>query len=209
MKARCPSTLVRNGVESRCRYTSGLTKTISVMLKPKGVKMERVNLEKLPKKTLVELARMYSRNWQTLDGLWFSNVETEFGLDAAVRLDLKNWEQQAAIEAKRIKKVMGLNKGGLSSVLTVLSLMSWQLVSPLFECEEESPRRVVFYYPRCAVQEGRRKYNKQVFPCKTMKLTLLSRIARVVEPRAVVRCLTCPPDPPDEKFWCKWELSLR
>ena len=41
-----------------------------------------------------------------------------------------------------------------------------------------------------------------------MKLTLLSNIAKVVEQRAVVRCLTCPPDPHHEGVWCRWELKL-
>jgi hypothetical protein len=171
--------------------------------------MERVSLEKLPKATLIELARMYSRNWQSLDGNWFGLVETEFGLETAVRLDLKSWEKQAVLEAQRIKKVLKLDKGGLASVLTVLSFMSWQLASPLFEIEEESPEKIVFSYPRCAIQESRNKQNKPVFPCKTMKLGLLSNISKVVEPRAAVRCLNCPPDPHHEGVWCKWELYLR
>ena len=171
--------------------------------------MKKVDLEKLPKKTLIELLKMYSRNWQSLDGNWFGLVEAEFGLETAVRLDLKSWEKQAVLEAQRIKKVLKLDKGGLASVLTVLSFMSWQLASPLFEIEAESSQKVVFYYPRCAIHESRNKQHKPVFPCKTMKLGLLSNIARVVEPRAKVRCLTCPPDPPQQGFWCKWELSLR
>ena len=170
--------------------------------------MERVNIEKLPKGTLVKLVKMYARNWQTLDGLWFRNVEAEYGLEAAVKLDLKNWEKQSVMEAERIRKVLKLNKGGLPSVLCVLSLMSWQLSSPIFECEEEGPQRIVFYYPRCSVQEGRRKQGKEEFPCKNMKLTLLSNLARVIEPRAIVKCLTCPPDPHPQEFWCKWELIM-
>ena len=170
--------------------------------------MKRVNLEELPKETLVELARMYAQNWQTLDGLWFRNVEADCGLETAVRLDLKNWEKQSVIEAERIKRVLNIDKGGLLSVLTVLSFMSWQLASPIFECEEESPKRVVFYYSRCPVQEGRRKQGKQEFPCKTMKLTLLSNMARAVEPRAIVKCLVCPPDSHPRGFWCKWELTM-
>ena len=170
--------------------------------------MYEVNLEELPKETLVELARMYAHNWQTLDGLWFRNVEAEYGLEAAVKLDLKNWQKQAAIEAERIMKALKLNKGGLSSILKVLSLMSWQLVSPIFQCEEETPERILFYYPHCPVQMGRRKQDKQEFPCKTMKLTLLSQLANVVEPRARVRCIACPPDPHPKDFWCKWELTL-
>ena len=168
-----------------------------------------MKLEELPKKTLVELARMYAQNWQTLDGLWFRNVEAQYGLEAAVKLDLKNWERQSVIKAERIKKILKLNEGGLSSCLLVLSFMSWQLVSPIFEYEEESPQKIVFYYPRCSVQEGREKQGKSEFPCKAMKLTLLSNIARVVEPRAAVRCLMCPPDPHSDNFWCKWELTIK
>jgi hypothetical protein len=171
--------------------------------------MKRVVLEKLPKKTLIELAKMYSRNWQSLDGNWFGLVEAEFGLETAVRLDLRSWEKQAVLEAQRIKKVLKLDEGGLPSVLTVLSFMSWQLASPPFEIEEESPERVVFYYPRCAIHESRSRQHKPVFPCKTMKLDLLSSITKVVESRAVVRCLNCPPDPHQEGFWCKWELRLK
>ena len=92
-----------------------------------------MKLEKLPKETLVELARMYAQNWQTLDGLWFRNVEAEYGLEATGKLDLKNWERQS---------------------------------------------------------------------------TLLSNIAKVVEPRETVKCLLCPPDPHPDKFWCKWELTM-
>jgi hypothetical protein len=171
--------------------------------------MERVHLEKLPKKTLIELAKVYSRNWQSLDGNWFGLIEAEFGLETAVRLDLKSWEKQAVLEAQRIKKVLNLDKGGLPSVLTVLSFMTWQLASPLFEIELESPRRIVFYYPHCAIHESRNRQGKPVFPCKTMKLELLTNISRVVEPRAVVKCLTCPPDLPQQGFWCKWELTLK
>lgn len=171
--------------------------------------MKQLKLERLPKKTLVELARTYARNWQTLDGLWFQNVESEYGLEAAVRLDLRNWEKQASIEAERLKKVLQLREGGLYGILTILSFMSWQLVSPIFEIEEESPGKIVFYYSRCPIQESRKKQGKALFPCKTMKLTLLSQVAKVVEPRAEVSCVACPPDPHPSEFWCKWELSLK
>ncbi|MDP6509705.1 MAG: DUF6125 family protein, partial [Dehalococcoidia bacterium] len=152
-----------------------------------------MKLEELSNETLIELTKMYARNWQTLDSLWFRNVEQEYGLDTAVLLDLKNWERQSVIEAERIKEVLRLDNGGLPSVLTAISFMSWQLVSPPFRCEEESPQRVVFSYPRCPVQEGRVRQGKPEFPCKDMKLTLFSLVSRVIEPRAVVTCLACPP----------------
>jgi hypothetical protein len=42
--------------------------------------------------------------------------------------------------------------------------MSWQLTSPLFEVESETPRKTVIYYRQCAVQEGRNSNGKPMFP---------------------------------------------
>ena len=170
--------------------------------------MPRNELESLPKETLIELIKVYSRNWQTLDGLWFGNVEAACGLDTAVKLDLQNWEKHAVTEAKRLKEALGLKENGISAILTILSFMSWQLTSPLFECEDETPTRAVIYYQDCAVQEGRNKTGKPVFPCKNMKLTLLSGIAKAINPEVKIRCISCPPDEPGADYWCKWELSL-
>ena len=165
-------------------------------------------LEAMPRETLIKLIKVYSRNWQTLDGLWFRNVEASCGLEAAVKLDLQNWKEQAVIEASRLKEALGLEEGGISSVLTVLSFMSWQLTSPLFEYEIDTPSKAVICYRSCAVQEGRRKADKPVFPCREMKGTLLSGIAGIIDPAVKIRCLSCPPDEPETDCWCRWELSL-
>ncbi|MFC1921080.1 DUF6125 family protein [Chloroflexota bacterium] len=165
-------------------------------------------LESLSKETLIKLIKVYSRNWQTLDGLWFGNVETACGLDTAVKIDLINWEKQAVIEAGRLKKALEIKADSIAAVLTILSFMSWQLTSPLFEYESETPSKAVIYYKQCAVQEGREKTGKPVFPCKNMKQTLLSGIAGVVNPEIMVKCISCPSDKPVADYWCKWELSM-
>jgi len=170
--------------------------------------MPRNELESFPKETLIKLIKVYSRNWQTLDGLWFSNVEAACGLDTTVKIDLKNWERQSVTEARRLIEALGIKGSGIADILTVLSFMSWQLTSPLFECEIETPSKAVIFYKHCAVQEGRGKAGKPVFPCKEMKLTLLSGIARAVNSEVKIRCISCPPDEPARDYWCKWELNL-
>ena len=59
-------------------------------------------LKVLPRETLIDLVKMYSRNWLTVDGLWFGGVEERYGLDAAMELDLRMWQIGSMIEAKRI-----------------------------------------------------------------------------------------------------------
>jgi len=65
------------------------------------------HLAELSKDTLIELIRMHSRNWMTLDGLWFSGVEEKYGLAAAMELDVRMWRIGSLTEAKRIKKLLG------------------------------------------------------------------------------------------------------
>lgn len=170
--------------------------------------MQRNELESLSKETLIKLIKVYSRNWQSLDGLWFGNVEATCGLDTAIKIDLENWAKQSVTEAKRIKEALEIKGNGINDILTVLSFMSWQLTSPLFEFEVETPSRAVIFYRQCAVQESRRKNSKAVFPCKQMKLTLLSGIIQALDSRVQIECISCPPDEPGEDYWCKWQLSL-
>ncbi len=165
-------------------------------------------LASLSRETLIKLLEAYSRNWKSLDALWFGAVEAESGLDTAVRLDLDNWRVQAVSEARRLKEALALTETGPAAVLKVLSFMTWQLTSDLFEYEMDTPDRAVIRYRTCAVQEGRTRADKPTFPCKEMKLTLLSSIASVVDPAVKVSCLSGPPDPPGAGYWCRWELTV-
>ncbi len=170
--------------------------------------MYGAEFEAMSRQTLIKLARVYSRNWQTLDGNWFSVVEAECGLETAARLDLVNWEKQSVLEAKRLVSALEIEIGSLDATLRVLSLMSWQLTSPLFVVESQTSAAVVFHWNRCAVQESRERQNKPVFECGRMKLTLLRGIASVTAPRAVVTCLAAPPGPKPDGCWCRWRIEI-
>ena len=83
-------------------------------------------LEKLPKETLIELIKMYSRNWHTCDGLWFSGVEERYGTDKALEIDINMWDVSSRVEAKRIKEILAIpDNPGLDEVLRAVNFMSW------------------------------------------------------------------------------------
>ena len=73
--------------------------------------MMKNTLEDLSKKELLKVIEMFSLNWLTVDGLWFTLVDDKYGLEAALELDLKMWQRQALTEARRIKKYMGIDGG--------------------------------------------------------------------------------------------------
>jgi hypothetical protein len=83
-------------------------------------------LEQLPKQTLIKLIKMYSWNWHTCDGLWFSGVEDRYGTEKALEIDIRMWDISSKTEARRIKEVLALpEKAGLDAVLRTINLMSW------------------------------------------------------------------------------------
>jgi hypothetical protein len=170
--------------------------------------MDWIELESLPKETLIKIIKMYSKNWMTVDGLWFQNVEDKYGLDAAMEIDLKMWERQALIEAKRIKETLNFTGEGPLAVMQAYLLMTPVLAFALPEYEEKSPEKVVINYPSCPIQEARLRQGRGEFPCKPTGAIMLSSCAQVMDPRVKVKCSFAPPDPHPEGMWCRWEISI-
>ncbi len=166
----------------------------------------RRELTKLSKETLIELIEMYSRNWLTVDGLWFSGVEEKYGLEAALALDVRMWRLDSKIEAKRIKRLLDLKEGGLAEIMKTINLMSW---APSFGYEYQiSGPQAVWTCRRCLPQEQRVEAGKGEFPCRPTFEACFTNVARVIDPRVEVACLFCPPDPHPADAWCQWEFRL-
>jgi hypothetical protein len=163
-------------------------------------------LEKLPKETLIELIRMYSRNWLTLDGLWFSGVEEKFGLDVALELDFRMWRVGSKIEAKRIQEVLQMSGGGLDSVLRTIHFMSWAASFGYHVDRLED--RALWTCTRCPPQENRLKAGLPEFHCRPTFEACFANVCEVIDPSVQVTCLTCPPDPHPKDVWCRWEFRV-
>ena len=162
-------------------------------------------LEKLSKDTLIDLIKMYSRNWMTLDGLWFSGVEERYGLEAALDLDTRMWKIGSMTEAKRIKKLLRLG-GGLENVLRAINFMSW---AASFGYEYNlSADRAIWTCRRCLPQEQRIKAGKGEFACRPTFDACFKNVAKIIEPTVKVKCIFCPPGPHPDDAWCQWEFSL-
>ena len=165
-------------------------------------------LQELSKETLIELIQIYSRNWVTVDGLWFKGVEEKYGLDAALKLDVKMWEAESLIEAKRIKKLFNLNEGGLEAIIKTINFMTWaSSASPGYEYEI-SGNRAIWTCTSCVPQEKRIQIGKEEFPCKPTFEAMFNNIIEVIDPRVIYKCIFCPPDPRPKDAWCQWELTL-
>jgi len=163
-------------------------------------------LEKLPQKTLIELIKMYSKNWLTVDGLWFSGVEEKFGLDEALALDVRMWRIGSRIEANRIKEILGLGDGGLKDVLRAINFMSWA-ASFGYHVEQQKDR-AVWTCTHCPPQVSRVNSGKGEFACRSTFEYCFRNLCDLIDKRVRMNCLICPPDPHPRDIWCQWEFCL-
>jgi hypothetical protein len=51
------------------------------------------------------------RSYSAVDGLWFVKVEEQYGFEAALELDRRVWEVLPKIQARMLKKTLGLENG--------------------------------------------------------------------------------------------------
>ncbi|MFB0565185.1 MAG: DUF6125 family protein [Candidatus Aminicenantaceae bacterium] len=160
------------------------------------------------KEDLIDLLQDASKNWLSNDGLWFRVVENKFGLEAAVELDRKAWEQFTVIEAKRIMKRLNMEPGGgIPALAQALKFRLYAYIN-VQEIKELSDTRCVFRMNSCRVQEARKRQGLTDFPCKSVGIVEYSGFAKTIDPRIKTTCLACPPDPHPPDVWCEWEFRL-
>jgi hypothetical protein len=163
----------------------------------------------LTREELLGLLTDAAKNWLAHDGLWFQEVEKKFGLETALELDKKAWETFTVIEAKRIKKRLGLEPGG--GIPALIQALKFRLYAHINvqEVREVTDKRCVFRMNRCRVQEARIRKGLADFPCKSVGIEEYSLFAKTIDPRIETKCLFCPPDIRPEDVFCAWEFTLR
>lgn len=173
------------------------------------MKRHKVDLLDLPKETLAKIIGMYGGNSLTVDGLWFTKVEEEFGLDKAIEIDTKVWGEYGTIEAKRIMKTLGIKEKSIPALVKALNFQVWVRATGMeYEFQQVGKDKVVFNVTDCRPQKARIRKGLGEFPCKPVGIALFEEFARVIDHRFKLRCLVCPPDPHPQDLWCSWEFTL-
>ncbi|HUT38480.1 MAG TPA: DUF6125 family protein [Methanoregula sp.] len=149
-----------------------------------------------------------AKNWIAMDGLWFQAVGQEYGMDAAVAMDRKIWNQYAGIEARRIKERLGLpERGGLDALEIAFKnrLFTYVNESEIFRPDEKT---LVVTMTTCRVQAARERKRMPLFPCRSVGLVEFPVFARTIDARVVTECLSCPPEMQPGTPYCSWKFTL-
>jgi len=166
-------------------------------------------LEKLSKDELINYIEDISKNWLAIDGTWFQAVESEFGTEKAIDLDIRQWKRFTVIEAKRIMQRFNIpENGGIQALIKALKFRIYANIN-IQEIVEISEKRCVFRMNNCRVQYARKQRGLPDFPCKGVGIVEYSLFAKTIDPRIETRCITCPPDSHPEEYFCSWEFLLK
>lgn len=160
------------------------------------------------KEELIGFLEDAAKNWLAHDGLWFLAVEETFDIETAIQLDARAWEQFTVIEAKRIMHRLGMEPGGgLEALEKALGYRLYAYLN-VQEATRVNEQTMIFRMSDCRVQAARKRKGLPDFPCKPVGLVEYANFARTIDPRFRTRCITCPPDPHPEAYWCAWEFTL-
>ncbi len=167
---------------------------------------EKEALEAISKEQLIELFKLSAQLMLTIDGLWFVGAEETMGIDTATRLDGGVWQQFGAVEAKRMKKFLGME-----SVATLEDVCKVVLLSPMWVSvgpeAEIANGRCYLSVTNCLPQKARIKRGLGELPCKSMGSAYFEGFAPALNPDLKYRCIFCPPDEHLKDVWCKWEVG--
>jgi hypothetical protein len=160
------------------------------------------------KEELIDLLEIAAKNWLAHDGLWFLAAEDAFDMATAIELDRKVWERFTVIEAQRIMRFLGIEPGG--GLPALKRALAYRLYARLNEQEivDGDERTFVFRMNECRVQAARQRKGLPDFPCKPVGLVEYGNFAHAIDTRFQTRCITCPPDPHPEDYFCAWEFTL-
>lgn len=165
-------------------------------------------IDELTKEELLELNKIYAKNWLALDGLWFQAIEEKYGMDIAMDMDREAWKRFTVIEAKRLIDFLGFGKN--SGIAGLKKALSFRLYSPLNEDEivDEKNNVLIYRIKTCRVQHARRKKGLPDFPCKSVGIIEYSLFAKTIDERFETEVISCHPDITDAAYNCIWEFTL-
>ncbi|MBQ4092055.1 MAG: hypothetical protein IJC82_01920 [Firmicutes bacterium] len=165
------------------------------------------HVEDLSKEELLELIKIYGKNWLALDGVWFQSIEQKYGIEEAVYHDAEAWKRYTVIEAKRIKEFCKMEEHpGLDGLEQAFRLRIYANINPF--TVERAGNKLVMKVTDCRVQTARHRKQMELHPCKSVGIIEHEGFAKTIDSRISCRCLSCPPEVTDNTCACAWEFTL-
>ena len=171
--------------------------------------IEANNIDELSKEELLELNKIYAKDWLAHDGLWFQSIEEKYGMDVAIDMDREAWKKFTVVEARRLIDFLGLGRN--SGINGLKKALSFRLYSSLNEDEVVliGDNVLIYRVKTCRVQAARRNKGMPDFPCKSVGIIEYSLFAKAIDERFKTEVISCYPDITDKEYNCIWKFILK
>lgn len=167
------------------------------------------SIDELSYERLLELLKIYAKNWLAHDGCWFLAIEKQLGMERAIEFDREAWRQFSAIEAKRIKEFLHLdNNPGLIGLEQALKFRLYSTINEQFS-KFEDYKTLIHFVKTCRVQEARRRKGLPDFPCQSVGIVEYSIFANALDSRIETTSISCPPNISNPEFYCIWKFEIK
>ena len=167
-----------------------------------------MSIDKLDKADLVRLLNIYAKNMLAMDGVWFQSVERKYGMEEAMEHDRNAWKVFTVIEARRIKKFLGLpERAGIEGLEKALRFRFYAALNG----DEIIPDNdtLVYRTVSCRVQNARANKGLPFHPCGSVGIIEYSFFAKEIDNRFECEALSCYPDITDNSCACSWKFTLK
>ncbi|MBN2149867.1 MAG: hypothetical protein JW839_00345 [Candidatus Lokiarchaeota archaeon] len=167
-----------------------------------------------------DLETLYAGLFQVLDGLWFVELEKQFGFDKALELDKHVWTVFARKEAQRLVGLLK-EKGEITgsdgpiSILEKILPISIFNKTVQFKIERSGKDELGFTVTECKTLAGMRKIGRPDHQastvCYDMGFTYYDCLARAIDPSFTVTCTFTPYTDPQGVHGgglCGWRFTL-
>jgi hypothetical protein len=165
-------------------------------------------IKSISKEKIADFVFMHLRDMWAVDGLYFIGIEKKYGTKVATEIDKFVWEVMGKIEARKIKQLFDINGSDIQSIMNALQYSGWAL-----DLEDKDiiieKNKAILKNIKCRVQNTRISKGLDEFGCKHVRLGFLKAFVNEFNPKAIVKCIVCPPDKHPENLWCKWEIKIK
>ena len=167
---------------------------------------DKALLSKIPKEQLIDFLFLHLRNLWAVDGLYFLEIEKQYGTKTATEVDCTVWEIMGKIEARKLKEFFHIKDNTIPAVISALRYTSWALDLEESEIVVEKNHAVI-RNTYCRVQNTRISKGLSEFGCKPVRFGFLKAFVKEFNPEISVKCNVCPPDKHTDDLWCEWEFT--
>ncbi len=166
---------------------------------------DRELFEAMDRDQLQEYIFMQIKNIWRVDGMYFLGIEKRHDIQEATDVDAECWRYMGKVEAKELKKFLGIAEPDPAQVLYLLRHSSWAVSHDLKAFEVRDDGTAMFEVHTCRTQQIRLSKNLDVHPCRQVREGYLQAFTTECNPKVALETVCCPPDRcEDEKIWCRW-----